>query len=89
MHFLCDWSGSEPAHIIYGNDLTVAFLDIAPASNGHTLVIPRIHSTDLFSTNQETARAIIETSRVIAIKLKSRLDCEGLNLFQSNGVAAW
>ena len=33
---------------IYENDKAISFLDIAPLSNGHSLVIPKYHASNLF-----------------------------------------
>ena len=40
-------SGELPATIVDEDERTVAFMDIAPATRGHALVIPRAHSRDL------------------------------------------
>lgn len=40
MYFL---SNSQPAYIIYQNELVTAFLDINPVTKGHTLVCPNKH----------------------------------------------
>jgi diadenosine tetraphosphate (Ap4A) HIT family hydrolase len=85
--FCATRSGSVPGHIINEDVLTIAMLDLAPALNGRTLIIRRINSVDLYSTSAKTAKAIIGTSRIIALKLKSCLSCESLKLLQSNGVA--
>ena len=36
--------GSAPAHIVYEDEHSVAFLDINPISDGHTLLVPRVHA---------------------------------------------
>ena len=40
-------AGDAPAEIVDSDEHTVAFMDINPATPGHTLVVPRIHSADL------------------------------------------
>ena len=35
--------GSAPAHIVYEDEYSMAFLDINPISDGHTLLVPRVH----------------------------------------------
>lgn len=80
-------AGDIPAKQIYADDHAIAFLDIAPWHVGHTLVIPRRHVADLFEQPEaltEIAPAIAATSRLLV----DRLAADGLNLFNSNGVAA-
>ncbi len=38
-------AGEIPATIVDEDERTIAFMDIAPATRGHALVIPRAHST--------------------------------------------
>ncbi|MFA9432701.1 HIT family protein [Egicoccus sp. AB-alg2] len=40
-------AGHAPARVVHETPRTVAFLDINPATRGHTLVIPRDHARDL------------------------------------------
>ncbi|WP_353963930.1 HIT family protein, partial [Pseudomonas aeruginosa] len=40
-------AGDIPATIIDSDDASVAFLDIEPFQDGHTLVIPRRHVTSV------------------------------------------
>lgn len=80
-------AGDISAKQIYADDHAIAFLDIAPWHVGHTLVIPRRHVADLFEQPEaltEIAPAIAATSRLLV----DRLAADGLNLFNSNGVAA-
>jgi histidine triad (HIT) family protein len=46
-------SGDGPAEIIDSDEHTVAFMDINPATRGHSLVIPRTHSTNLMEISDE------------------------------------
>src|SRR3712207_897034 len=51
-------TGEVPAHVVYADEGCVAFLDNSPAARGHTLVVPRAHVTDLWSSPPETAAAL-------------------------------
>ncbi len=46
-------AGEIPARIVDEDERTIAFMDIAPATRGHALVIPRAHSSDLLSIDDE------------------------------------
>ncbi|MGH2865216.1 MAG: HIT family protein, partial [Solirubrobacteraceae bacterium] len=65
------------------------FMDIAPATRGHALVIPRAHHTDLLSVGAEDLAAVALASRRLARRAKERLDADGVNLLNSCGRAAW
>ena len=82
-------AGDAPAHRVDEDEHTVSFLDIAPFAWGHTLVIPKRHATDLFATDQDSAAAVMRSVHRVAHRLRERLDCEGMNLLQSNGAVAF
>ena len=50
-----------------------AFLDINPASVGHTLVVPRVHADDLMAAEAETAAAVMRGARAVALLLDRQL----------------
>jgi histidine triad (HIT) family protein len=64
-------------------------MDINPATRGHVLVIPRAHSTDLLSIEEEDLRAVAVASQRQAARAKERLGAEGVNLVNSCGALAW
>lgn len=69
---------------VYADNATLAFLDIHPVAEGHTLVIPRAHIRTLFDLDDQTGMAIMHTIRVVANALRAAGLAEGLNLLQSN-----
>ena len=81
--------GRIPATVVHEDDRTLAFLDIAPAAEGHTLVIPKQHADDLLSVVPEDLTAIGGTTQVVARLLDERLEPDGLTLFQANRAAGW
>ena len=80
--------GEIPSFRIYEDDLAIAYLDINPFTKGHTLVIPKIHSTGLLDTSDETLAAIISRVKKVAAHLKAALPCDGFNILQNNGDSA-
>ncbi len=74
---------TEPAEVIDEDDATVSFLDIAPFTRGHTLVIPRAHTEDLWSADEQTAAAVMRSAHRVAALLRDRLHPDGLNLLQA------
>jgi histidine triad (HIT) family protein len=82
-------AGDAPATIVASDDRTVAFMDIAPATRGHLLVIPRHHSVDLLSVPQEDLAAAASMAKTLAARVKERLSADGVNVINSCGRAAW
>jgi len=82
-------SGELPATIVDEDERTVAFMDIAPATRGHALVIPRAHAPDLLSVDTEDLCAVAVAARRLAARARERLGADGINLLNSCGAAAW
>jgi len=82
-------AGDLPALIVDEDERTAAFMDIAPATRGHALVIPRAHSSDLLSVGPEDLSAVALASQRLAARAKERLGADGVNLLSSCGRAAW
>ena len=80
-------SGSIPCYKVYEDEDILAFLDVNPANPGHTLIIPKNHTLDLITINDEVVFKIINKSRDIAKKLTDKLDANGFTLIQNNGIA--
>ena len=71
-----------PAKIVYEDEKTIAFLDVKPASLGHTLVIPKKHTETLDKLGSENLKSLILTVQRIS-KAISRLS-EGYKIIQNN-----
>jgi histidine triad (HIT) family protein len=82
-------AGEIPAQIVEQDDRTVAFMDINPATRGHTLVIPRRHARDLLEIEPADLEAVIGTAQRLATRMPDRLGADGVNLLNSCGRAAW
>ncbi|MHA2226595.1 MAG: HIT family protein [Candidatus Hodarchaeales archaeon] len=85
----CDiLAGIKPGYRIFEDEKTLAILDIFPIARGHTLVIPKAHSKNLFDIEPEDIQAVALTIRRVAQVLKTVLECDGINIFQGNEKAA-
>jgi histidine triad (HIT) family protein len=82
-------AGKVPARIVDENERTIAFMDISPATRGHTLVIPRRHARDLLEIDEPDLQATIVTAQRLARRAHDRLGADGVNLLNSRGQAAW
>ena len=81
--------GQIPSARVYEDDRTIAFMDINPLNEGHTLVIPRAHAATIFEADEADLRAAILTAKRVAVAIRQALRPDGLNLLQSNGAAAF
>jgi histidine triad (HIT) family protein len=82
-------AGELPATIVDEDEHTIAFMDIAPATRGHALVIPRRHAADLLSVEPGDLAAVASTAARLAGTMRERLGAAGVNLLNSCGAAAW
>lgn len=78
-------NGDIPSYKIYEDDIVIAFLDINPDSNGHTLIIPKKHYKDLEEINEDTLNHILRVSKKLKKLLEDKLKNNGLTLIQNNG----
>jgi histidine triad (HIT) family protein len=80
--------GELPKAAVYEDEKTLAFLDIMPSTEGHTLVIPKEPAEDLFDLSPEGVTAMMATVQKVAKAVKRALDCPGIMLVQLSGKAA-
>jgi len=78
-----------PSWRVYEDEWTVAFLDKAQVTRGHTLVVPRRHAEDIWAISEEEAQTVMQSVHRVARLLRERLGVLGLNITQANGSAAW
>lgn len=78
-----------PAQIVAEDDLTVAFMDINPATRGHALVVPRRHVTNLLEVQDDDLTAVMLAVQRLARRVIDRLGAAGVNLLNACGSAAW
>ncbi len=88
----CDFcaivASEEPAREVLRNEHVVAFFPLEPATLGHTLIIPREHVPDVWTLTDVMANHLTRATLIVATALREALDIQGLNVIQSNGVAA-
>lgn len=82
-------SGSAPAEVVHETETTLAFLDIAPFGRGHTLVIPKGHTEDLWSMSVDAAREVMAAGHEVASLLRDGLEPDGINLLQATRASAF
>jgi len=80
--------GELPCHKVYEDDETLAFLDIMPRANGHTLVIPKTPAVNIFDVKPETLFDMLRTVHKIAPAVLGGMEADGVLLQQFNEAAA-
>ena len=73
-----------PAEIVYEDEDVLAFLDISPNNPGHTLVIPKTPTRNLFTIDAESWAKVMEAVRLLAPKIKEAVGADGINIMMNN-----
>lgn len=73
---------------VYADEHTTAFFPLNPASDGHTLVVPKTHIPDVFSLDLQLASHLTRTTLLVAAALKAAFEPEGMNIVNSAGEVA-
>ncbi|WP_410508856.1 HIT family protein [Methanosarcina hadiensis] len=81
-------SGEIPSKQVYEDDAVYAFLDIYPASEGHTLVAPRKHFSSFTEMGPEDVARLFEAARKITAAVEKAFSAEGSNVGINNGEVA-
>src|SRR4030042_4005904 len=81
-------AGQIPSVKVYEDEIIIAFLDIGPISDGHTLVIPKQHCESFDSCPSELLSKVAARLGKIANAVKKAVHSEGYNLLCNNGRAA-
>jgi histidine triad (HIT) family protein len=82
-------AGSAPAEVVGENERALAFMDINPATDGHTLVVSKAHAEDIWDLEPEAGGEVWALAREIADAMRAGLEPDGLTLFQANAKAGW
>ena len=77
-----------PSSLVYEDEKTVAFLDIRPLNEGHTLIIPKEHYVNIFDIPQELLCHIHSVTKKVAQAVEKATHADGISIIQQNGEAA-
>ncbi len=79
--------GELPAHKVYEDEHTLAFLDIMPRAPGHTLIIPKRPARNLLDIDPDSLAQVMKTAKKIAIAGKKAFNADGITMQQFNEAA--
>lgn len=73
-------TGKVPCYKIAENDNFLAFLDVFPLREGHTLVIPKLEVDYIFDLDSETFLNLMSFSKQVAVAIKKAIPCKRISL---------
>ena len=83
-------AGTEPASVVFEDEIVSVFMTIGPVNTGHLLVIPKQHAAYLADMDEETGAHLFKVTMRVAEAIRhSGVRCEGINLFLADGKAAF
>ena len=80
--------GEIPAHKVFEDEHTLAFMDVMPQADGHALVIPKAAAGNIFDLPEDALAATVLTTQRVARAVKKAFDAPGILIAQLNGAAA-
>lgn len=69
-----------PAHIVYEDELVLAFLDISQTTKGHTLIIPKQAYKNFLECDLKTLNHMMDVTQKLAHKIQDNLGTNGFNV---------
>ena len=76
--------GEMPAHKVYEDDDVLAFMDIMPRGDGHTLVIPKVKARNMLDIDPADLGTLMARVQHIAKGVIKAMDAEGFIIQQFN-----
>jgi len=80
--------GEIPATKVYEDEKVLAFMDINPLNDGHTLIVPKRHAETIFEIDPQDLIATMKVAQKLAIAIKKALNSDGMIVVQLNNKAA-
>jgi histidine triad (HIT) family protein len=81
--------GELPKFPVYEDERTLAFMDVMPQAEGHTLIIPKLAAAkDILDVPVDDLQAVIATTQKIARAVKTAMEAPGVMVLQLNGAPA-
>ncbi len=81
-------NGEIPTRTVYEDEKFRVIMDAAPATKGHSLILPKEHYANIFEMPEDLAADAMRLAKKMAAHMTEKLGCDGFNLVQNNGEAA-
>ena len=80
--------GEAPCVKVYEDDVSLAFMDVMPRADGHTLVIPKVHCRTLLDLDPDDLARFMPAVQKVGRAVMAGMKAEGLLLQQFNEPAS-
>ncbi len=80
--------GEISSYKVYEDELTLAFLDVNPASRGHTLIVPKEHFKDVTTCPKDILSHVFKVAQLVAQAQITQLGATGVNIITNAGASA-
>jgi histidine triad (HIT) family protein len=88
MCVFCDIvAGGVPAHVVFEDEVSLAFLDLRPLFLGHTLLAPKVHVETLADLPDELIVPYFSAARLLSRAMEEVLDAQGSFVAMNNKVS--
>lgn len=88
MCLFCDIiENNIPSKTIYEDNIVKCFLDLNQDCPGHILIVPKVHTLDIETVDDETLMHMLKVSIKLKKRLEDKLNIDGLTIMQNNGIA--
>ena len=81
-------AGEIPSKTLYEDEQFRVILDLGPAAKGHALILPKEHYAKIYEIPDEVAASAMKLAKKMAGVITEKLNCDGFNIVQNNGVVA-
>ena len=88
MCLFCDIVDNKiKSYTLYEDDVVKCFLDLNQECLGHMLIIPKHHTLDIFTIDDDTLKHIFKVAKKMIKRCEDKLKCDGVTFLQNNGIA--
>lgn len=81
-------NGEIPSKTLYEDETFRVILDLAPATRGHALILPKHHFANIYELPDDIAKKAMSLGKKMIEHMTEKLQCDGFNIVQNNGECA-
>ena len=80
-------AGDEEAHVVFENEVSIAFLDHRPLFPGHSLLVPREHYETIWDLSDDLVEPLFASARLLSGAIRRAMDAQGAFVALNNVVS--
>ncbi len=81
-------NGEIPSRTLYEDEDFRVIMDLAPATKGHSLILPKNHYKNVYEIADDTAAKVFPLAKKMAALMTEKLGADGFNIVQNNNEVA-